>query len=131
MSLSNQRPSRILLSMFCAMILVVGSVIWLFVFMGIPFAVYPIFIPIIVGVVGTMFVLLACVGLLARSAASLSSNAETGQPGNTARRRVYSIPSSCPSCGQDLELSEVEWRDANTIVCPGCFSEIPVKRSAW
>lgn len=117
--------------MFCVMIMIVGSIIATFVFMGIPLTAYPIFIPIIVGVMGTMFVLLVCVGLLARSAASLSSNAETAQPGRAARRRVYSIPSSCPDCGQDLELSEVEWRDANTIVCPGCFSEIPVKRSAW
>lgn len=130
MFLSNQRPGRILFSMFCVLIMIVGSIIATFVFMGIPLTVFPIFIPIVVGVVGAMFVLLACVGLLARSAASLSSNAETAQPGPSARRRVYSIPSSCPDCGQDLDLSEVEWRDANTIVCPGCFNEISVKRSA-
>ncbi len=99
--------------------------------MGLPLTAYPIFIPIIAGVMGTTFILLACVGVLARSATSQSGNAEAMQPGHAAGRRVYSIPGSCPECGQDLELSEVEWRDANTIVCPGCFGEIPVKRSAW
>jgi hypothetical protein len=131
--MSNQMSGRILFSIFCGLVLVMSSMMAAFVFMGVAPVVFPIFIPIMIGVLGVVFVMLACVALVVRSVARAaeSGNVETAQPVHAAKRRIYSIPASCPNCGRDLELSEVEWRDANTIVCPGCYNEISVKRSAW
>jgi hypothetical protein len=115
-----------------------GLVIFIFELVGVGDFIYPILIPIFIGVGGFIVFLFAMIFLAMRCATNTQSSTIVTKRQHTTRfsddlttpsRPVYKIPMNCPSCQRAIEPDRVEWRDNQTIVCPGCFADIEVESS--
>ncbi len=113
-------------------------VMYLFEIVGIADIIFPILIPIFVGIIGFMFLVVLVVMMAVRCATNTETATRWTRRGYTTRtygtrtmtsRPVFQIPMNCPSCQREIELDRVEWRDRLTVVCSGCFADIPVESS--
>ncbi|MHA1909956.1 MAG: hypothetical protein ACW98Y_21870 [Candidatus Thorarchaeota archaeon] len=136
--MSNVSAVRIASIIFLSFIIPIAFLLWLFDSLGISEFVFPILLPIFGYTILIMFVITAVIFVAVRRSQDLFSTSTWSQRGITQQpfqqrassyKPVYIIPMECTSCGRELELSHVEWRDKFTIVCPSCFSDINVQTS--
>ncbi|MHA1905491.1 MAG: hypothetical protein ACXADL_14420 [Candidatus Thorarchaeota archaeon] len=132
--MSNVSAVRIASIIFLSFIIPIAFLLWLFDSLGISEFVFPILLPIFGYTILIMFVITAVIFVAVRRSQNLISTSTWSQRGITQQPRrihrpVYMIPMECPGCGRELELSQVEWRDRFTIVCPSCFSDVNVETS--
>ncbi|MFW9890153.1 MAG: hypothetical protein ACFFER_18370 [Candidatus Thorarchaeota archaeon] len=123
-------------------------VLVLFQFLGIGEYVYPIVIPIFLGIGATFLFVSGIIMFAVRSATrrtmqfdqAVSRSYEIGMisdddfmdadstdqylPG-----AQYKIPVYCPFCQRKIELYRVEWSGTSSLVCPSCSSHVRVKIS--
>ncbi|MHA1934912.1 MAG: hypothetical protein ACW97A_06485 [Candidatus Thorarchaeota archaeon] len=137
--MSNGVAVRIALGIFLTFIISIASILWMFEWIGISEFVFPILLPIFGYTILIMFVITSVIFVAVRRSQNLISTATWSQRGYTSQslqpsaidfRPVYIIPMKCPGCDRELELSQVEWRDKFTIVCPSCFSDVNVQTSS-
>jgi hypothetical protein len=120
----------------------------LFQFLGIAEYVYPIVIPIFLGIGAVFLFVFGIIMFAVRSATrrtmqfdqAVSRSYEIGMisdddfmdadftdqypPG-----AKYEIPVYCPFCQRTIELYRVEWSGASSLVCPSCGSHVRVEIS--
>ena len=132
--MSNVSAIRIASIIFLSFIIPIVFLLWLFNSLGISEFVFPILLPIFGYTILIMFVITAVIFVAVRRSQNLISTSAWSQRGftqqpRTTYRPIYIIPMKCHGCERELELSQVEWRDKFTIVCPSCFSDVNVETS--
>ncbi|MFW9978615.1 MAG: hypothetical protein ACFFEJ_11095 [Candidatus Thorarchaeota archaeon] len=132
--MSENVVGRVLLIVILSIALPMGLIIFIFEMVGIGEFVFPILFPIF-GLTFTVIVaILGCILLIARgTSGSMAVQSQptivSYSPPQRDSMRMYMIPIHCTSCNRELRLSQVEWRDDYTLVCPSCFADVRISRS--
>lgn len=129
-SLSENLYRTLGLVLFVSFAFPLGLVVLIFELVGIGDFIFPIILPIF-GITAVIVVaVFGCILALAKvsmsTVRSQQSHASLFQDSKKPHLRTYTLPVNCSHCGTELRLSQVEWRDDHTIVCPSCFTDVSV-----
>ncbi len=133
-NLSDSTVSRVLIIVLLSFALPIGLIVVIFDMVGIGEYVFPILIPIFGFTFIILLVLLGGIILIIRSTSGSINTTQQPQssyypPQRRKTTQMYMVPMYCTSCGRELHLSQVEWRNDYTMVCPSCFADIRISQS--